>query len=174
MKTQRGAVLLLSLIILLVLSLLALSGMQGSVNQVNMATAQRDGIMALEIAETGLREVQGILDGLPDMDQFGVAQGFRTADQEVLDEFDDATWTGNQVAAATPMDGITPRYFVQEIGNVTLSGGELPRDMSQPAVDEVSMNAVRIVVMAQGPSGQSRRIIESFYVFRPDGLNIPE
>src|SRR5690606_15599974 len=169
-KTQTGAVLLFALVILLVLTLLGVSGMQGSLLQERMASAQRDGLVALEVAESGMREVEGLLDGLADLDPFGNSTGyFQTGDAP--DIFDDNTWDdGNGLSAeASEISDLAPRYFVEHLGKVKLNAeGELPRDLGAYGSSETAeFEYARIVVMAQGRSGQSRRILEGFYVFKP-------
>lgn len=173
---QNGAALLVALVILLVLTLLAISGMQGSVMQERMASAQRDGLIALEVAEAGMREVEGILDALTDLDGFGSEPGlFDTGDAP--DVFSADTWSteaDNDLSAeASEVDGMTPRYFVEYKGKVVLDAeGDLPRDLgAYGGSAQTEMDYARIVVMAQGPSGQSRRILESFFVFKPGGLD---
>lgn|SRR5690606_21547001 len=170
---QRGAALLLSLVILLVLTMLAVSGMQGSLLQERMVAAQRDGIVTLEIAERAMRDVEALLDGLSDLDDFGTKPGFYETGKAPA-VFSADTWNanGNKSATGTAIDGITPRYFVEYLGDVELdSEGELPRDLSvYGAKPSTLMDYARIVVMAQGPSGQSRRILEGYYVFKPGGL----
>lgn len=169
---QHGVALLLSLVILLVLSLLAISSMQGSVMQERMATAQRDGVVSLETAEAGLRQAEQVLEDLTNLDNFGTAAGFfETADEDLPNPYSPAIWTDNTMTiAGTEIDGRVPRFFFEYKGKVSLqSDDELPRDLGAPAGSgPVQLDAARIVVMAPGPSGESRRIIESFYVFDPD------
>ena len=78
-----------------------------------------------------------------------------------------------------PVGGITPLYFVEYRGLVSLniggSAGSVRNLNYQGRGDaaggssalSAEAESVRVVVMAQGPSGQSRKIIESFYFFDP-------
>lgn len=171
LSNQAGIALLLSLVILLVLSLLAISGMQGSVMQERMASAQRDGVVALETAEAGLREAETVLDGLTDLDDFGATTGYYDT-TNAPDPFADATWVAGNSAvtiAGAAVDGRTPRYFFEYKGPVELSSeDELPRDLGvQNRSGDVKLESARIVVMGPGPSGNSRRLLETFYVFDP-------
>ncbi len=174
---QQGAALLLSLVLLLVLTLLAISGMQGSVLQEQMASAQRDGFIALEIAEQAMRDVEEALDELPDLDAFGSESGFYKSG-EAPNVFAEETWDPDENASgvAPDVDGITPRFIAEYLGKVILDAeGQLPRDLGNYGGGEsAEMDYARIVVMAQGPSGQSRRILEGFYVFKPEGLSAEE
>ena len=175
-QRHKGAALLLSLVILLVLTLLAVSGMQGSIMQERMATAQRDGVQALEIAETALAEAESILDGLSDLSAFGSQNGFYDGTDPsvtVPSPFDPFTWSNSDnYVVGTEVDGIRPAFIFEYKGKVTLdSEGELPRDMSQYGSSETSdFDYARILVRTTGPSGLSARILEGFYVFQPGGL----
>lgn len=182
-NTQKGAVLLVSLVILLVLSLLAISGMQGSVMQERMASAQRDGMLALEIAERAMVEAEAALDGLSDLDDFGSTTGFYEStpgsSAPPPSPFSATTWsksgeTGDPVNAieASAVDGIEALYFYDYKGKVTLDAeAQLPRDLSQyGASGPTEFDYARIVVRAPGPSGTSARLLEGFYIFQPGGL----
>jgi type IV pilus assembly protein PilX len=180
---QSGAVLFLSLVILLVLTLLAMSGMQGSVMQERMATAQRDGMLALEIAERAMFEAEAALDGLSNLDDFGTSKGFyeSTAGSSTPapSPFAAGTWskdtgTGepDNAISASAVDGVEAAYFFDYKGKVTLdSEGQLPRDLGQYGAETpTEFDYARIVVRAPGPSGNSARLLEGFYVFVPGGL----
>ncbi|HCW92024.1 MAG TPA: hypothetical protein DHU56_18550 [Marinobacter sp.] len=182
---QKGVALLMSLVILLVLSLLATSSMQNSIMQERMSTSSREGLMALEAAETALREIEENLEGLTALTKFGTSKGFYDKG-DAPGVFDSATWTAPKNAlAATEVDGITPRYFVEYRGPVSLTRdgqgangeyllnlnfeGKGNRDggggAAGPGGSDIMGKAesMRIVVMAQGPSEQSRKIIEAYY-----------
>lgn len=185
-RRQRGVALLMSLVILLVLSILAASSMQGSIMQERMSTSARESALALEAAEAGLREIESTVSNLANLNNFGNPDGTGNANGWyhigfAPDVFDDATWNGvgNEVLAATPVAGITPRYFVEYRGLVSLNIGGADgsvrnlnyqgRGDAAGGSSEFSAEAesVRVVVMAEGPSGQSRKIVESFYFFDP-------
>jgi type IV pilus assembly protein PilX len=166
---ENGAALLMSLVILLVLTLLAVSGMQGSIMQERMTSAQREGVVALESAEAGLRQAESVLEAMSDLSSFGAVSGYYDAnDADLPSPYDNSAWAdSNQTIAGTAVSGVVPRYFFEFRGPVTLEDeGELPRDLGrQQGAAPVEFQSARIVVMAPGPSGSGRRIIETFYVF---------
>ncbi|WP_199458091.1 MULTISPECIES: pilus assembly PilX family protein [unclassified Marinobacter] len=180
MIKQKGAALLLSLVILLVLTLLAVSGMQGSTMQERMSTAQRDGMLALEIAETAMREAESTLDNLSDLSDFGSTTGFydgTLSSTTVPSPFTKATWSPdpadpNNAIDGTAVNGVTPQFLFEYKGKVVVdSQGQLPRDFSQyGSAGPAEFDYARILVRAEGPSGSSRRLLEGFYVFQPGGL----
>ena len=63
-KHQRGAVLLVALIMLLVLTLLGVASIDSSGMQTRMANNQRDRIIAMQAAEAGLLEAENYLENM--------------------------------------------------------------------------------------------------------------
>ncbi len=186
-KTQSGVALMMSLVILLIMSILGASSMQGSIMQERMSTASRESALALEAAEAGLREAEAILGNLTNMNNFGNADGTGNANGwyhigYAPPVFDDGTWdnAGNEVLVGNAVDGITPRYFIEYRGLVSLNVGGAEgsvRNLNYQGRGDAAggssslsgdAETVRVVVMANGPSGQSRKMIESFYFFDPD------
>lgn len=187
---EKGAALLMSLIILLVMSLLATSSMQNSIIQERMATSTREGVIALEAAEGALREIEKKLDGLTSLDNFGDPSGtghsqgwYHVGNGPPV--FDEDTWkSATKVLTASTTNGVTPKYFIEYRGQVRLDqkggdGEDYVRNLNFEGSGDMSggggaagpgdsnimghAESMRIVVMATGPSGESRRLIESYY-----------
>ena len=166
---ERGSALIISLIFLLILSLLAVSGMQSSIMQERMASSQRDSFMAMEVAELGLVEAQAVLDGLANIDDFGVTEGFYS--QSVAPPISNAAlWypgsTPIQSIQSTsftimPDVDLNARYFFEYQGPFVQTQ-QLPH---QASAAPSQLHSARIVVVARGPSGQSQRLIEAYQVF---------
>lgn len=180
----------MSLIILLALSLLATSSMQNSVMQERMSNASREGLITLEAAEAALREVEDSLEGLTNLNDFGTASGwYQTGDAPAVLSKD--TWDSDGVLTANAIDGLEPKYFIEYLGRVSVLPGSMSGDRTVrnlnfegsgdssggggaagPGDAEISIEAesMRIVVMATGPSEQSRRIIESYYFISANNI----
>lgn len=62
-RGQRGATLIVALVMLLLISLLAIGGMQGSVMQERMASNAHDGAISFQASEAGLRQAEADLTG---------------------------------------------------------------------------------------------------------------
>ena len=62
-NNQRGAILIIALIMLLVLTIIGLSSMRGTSLQESMAGNMRDSSLALQAAEAALRQGEGVVDG---------------------------------------------------------------------------------------------------------------
>ncbi|WP_417536845.1 pilus assembly PilX family protein [Methylophaga sp.] len=197
LNREKGVALLMSLVILLVLSLLATSSMQNSVMQERMSNSSREGLITLEAAEAALREVEDGLEGLTTLSNFGDDDGDGNAAgwywtgyaPAVLSE---GTWSDeDKVLTASSVDGLEPKYFIEYLGRVfvlpsSMAGDRTVRNLNfegagdtsggggaaGPGDAEISIEAesMRIVVMAVGPSGQSRRIIESYYFISANNI----
>lgn len=170
---ERGSALIISLILLLILSLLAVSGMQSSTLQERMASSQRDSFMAMEVAELGLVEAQGVLNGLTNIDDFGVTPGFYNQSTAPAITNNAALWDPTsspiqsiQSTAFEIMPGVNlnARYFIEYQGPFVQTQ-QLPQQASSAPPQ---LHSARIVVQAEGPSGQSQRLIEAYQVFNID------
>ncbi|TVP55391.1 MAG: hypothetical protein EA349_09480 [Halomonadaceae bacterium] len=169
-RLQQGTALLMSLIMLLVLSLLAISGMQGSLLQERMAAAQREGTIALEIAESGARDAERwIEENLVTLNDFDGSSWRYDAGAEntrAPSPFTDNFWQDtNRTRAGTPVGGITPRYFIEYRGRAfeeeQLTDGMIGGYSHDTGAG--SAFAFRTVAWAPGPSGVGQRIIEVYY-----------
>lgn len=163
---QRGAALILSLLMLLVLTLLAISSMQGTVMQERMVSAEREGMLSLEIAESAVRDAEAYVDGLNTITGFNGTNGLFGIGNATPDPLAAATWSGNNVrdADTVTVNGITvtPRYFVAHVGDAEAKENlMIGQGYGGPVATEAQ--AFKIVAWSPGVTGESQRVIESFY-----------
>ena len=161
---------MLALVLLLVLSLLAVSGMQGSLMQERMSSAQREGTIALEAAESGARDAEEYIEeNLVTLADFGTTGPLIDAtdgDVERPDPHDPDFWADeNLTRAGTPVGDVTPRYYIEYLGE-----GFEPEQRTDGMITGYSHDtgagssfAFRTVVRAPGPSGNGQRMVEVFY-----------
>lgn len=164
-KSQSGAALILSLLMLLVLSLLAISGMQGTVMQERMVSAEREGLVSLEIAESGLRDAEAFLETINSLGEFDGTDGLYGVSDATPDPLVAATWNGNVSRTANTVNGVTPRFFVKHVGEA-LQQEKLTDIVVQNYSHETgaaTAQAFRVIAWSPGATGQSQRIIESYY-----------
>lgn len=169
-RREAGAVLLTSLLILLVLTLLALSGMQGAQLQERMTSAVREGQTALEAAEYAVREAEEYIEqNTVTLGNFGTTGGLYTR-SDAPDPLEGSTWDSgeNNSIEATGFPGDlaeNPRFFIEHIG--VTSSQESPGDIQITNYDDFTGGSkplgFRIVAWSSGRSGDTRRIIESYY-----------
>ena len=139
--SQRGAVLIVSLLILLLLTLLTLTAIQASTLQERMAGNARSLDLALQAAEAALREGEGSLEAATLPTPAGSNGWYHHALVPAPDWQLPATW-GASTSLAYPMnsdDGwsvaAAPRFAIEELpplpdpGGSLEAGGALPDDV---------------------------------------------
>ncbi|WP_165793939.1 PilX N-terminal domain-containing pilus assembly protein [Marinobacter halophilus] len=194
---ERGSALLMSLVILLVLSLLATSSMQNSIMQERMSNSAREGVIALEAAEAALRGLEKDLSDLTSLAGFNANNNGWYDTGEAPPALSANTWGSAKVAEAPTVEGLTPEYFIEYRGPVKLkqeqskggTGDSLRNLNFEGSGDQAggggaagsgqsdimgSAESMRIVVMAKGPSDQSRKIIESYYFISAKNVGTEE
>ncbi|SFR86472.1 type IV pilus assembly protein PilX [Marinobacter daqiaonensis] len=166
LNDQSGAALILSLLLLLVMSLLAISSMQGTVMQERMVSAEREGMVSLEVAESAIRDAEIFIDGLTTLTGFNGNNGLFGMGNATPDPIANATWVGGNVRDATVVvvngTNVTPRFFVEHVGDAENQENLMEgQGYSGPVATEAQ--AFRIVAWSPGVTGSSQRVIESFY-----------
>lgn len=165
---QSGAALILSLLMLLVLTLLGVSSMQGSIMQERMVSGQREGMQSLETAESALVEAEAAVDGINLLSEFDGTDGLYGQDDAAPEPLA-LDWVNSTnviaVGSADEVTPLTPRYFIQHMGEA-----RQPEQLTDLVVEgythetgATEAQAFRIVAWSSGPTGESRRVIESYY-----------
>ncbi|AZT82891.1 hypothetical protein EHN06_04665 [Marinobacter sp. NP-4(2019)] len=174
---QKGAALVMTLLILLILTLLASSNMERTTMQELMVNAQRDGEMTLELTEEVLREAERRIDSglvvLSDFDEDGPLYAAGSApDANASSTWSDAnTFTAQQtyddwVAEFGAKSLSVPRYYIELVGDV--EGMSQVTDVVMAGRQDMTTGDIRplgfrIVAMSQGLSGNARRVVEVYY-----------
>ena len=179
MKQQRGAVLVVSLLLLLVMTVLALGASQTTRLQERMSSNMRDRDLAFESSEAGLRNGERIIDSqvvAPSPCTSGRCQVY---DRTILPSsiaFQDQTWwntnswsyvtdetfstTAANAIKGSGMAGADPQFVVEEIEDV-------PDSLTvPPSGPPPSRIYYRITSGAQGGSAQARVVLQSTFARR--------
>ncbi len=175
-KSERGAALVMTLLMLLVMTLLAMSSMERVTLQEKMVSAQRQGDLSLELVEGALREAEDYLDGgtlaLADFGTDGKLYEAGAAP----DIHSAAAWTDDNSFAATAAQTAwaealgaavpAPRYFIELIGDATST--DTVTDVVVSGRQDMALGAYRpkgfrIVARSTGVSGTAQRIVEVYY-----------
>lgn len=162
---QRGAALILSLLMLLVLSLLAISSMQSTVLQERMVSAEREGMSSLEIAESGVRDAEIVLEGISTLSTFDGTNGLYGPDDTAPDPLTYDWSSGTDVRNATAVNGVTPKFYIQHMGNANQPDRMTDIIVSGYTHETGAYNsqAFRVVAWSPGASGEAQRVIETYY-----------
>lgn len=163
--SQRGAVLIISLIILVILTSLAVSVMQGSVIEHKLATHQRDTTTAIQAAEIAMRTAENLLKNTQNpllWDDFENAQNNAGLYPETPPGTSEpwtqkATWSGDGsivVNVDASLYAQAPRYIIERIGEI-----ETGPDLNNPQ----KIRMVRITAIGYGSSARSRIMLQANY-----------
>ncbi len=127
-RRQKGAVLVVSLLMLLVLTLLGVNSMNHSSLEEKMTHATLDRNVALQSAEAALREAENYLEGIVASAALTGNNGLYGLNDTAPDYNDPATWASNStnhVVAMAPDGSNSAQYFIKEIGVLSSGGGAL-------------------------------------------------
>ncbi|SEA47873.1 pilus assembly PilX family protein [Microbulbifer marinus] len=173
---QKGAVLVISLIILLVLTMIGVSAARTVLLEEKMTFASRDAKVALEVAEALVKQGEHYIDSLSTTGDFGVSAWLHTEGGGPNNLLDAATWgDANSLALSkgeklpnvpnvVPMNG-NGRIYIEMTGNA---------DKEDPA-DSITVEGYgqttgggeiqvfRIVAQGQGINDATTRTIISHY-----------
>jgi type IV pilus assembly protein PilX len=159
-SSQRGAALIVALIMLLVMTVLGVSAARNTNLQERMAGNLRDSNLAFQSAERALREGETFLRGgvLP---PFAGANGLLTMQDDAGQASfwgNDAWWVANG-RTANGMSGVNrnPLYVIEELPPVPEAGGS---ERFGPLPD---IGFYRITAQAQGGSADAIAILQTTY-----------
>lgn len=164
-RNEQGAALVTALIFLIVLTLIAVGSVQNVNLQQNMTSAVRQGYVALEVAEVGLREGQDLLMS------YATQGAFTVEDNSGLYDSGGAgsPWTMDWATEAIEGDGVTidgktykTQYFIERIGPLNAQ-----QDLQEITTGNVQNSqgvnmGYRIVARGVGNDGVTERILETY------------
>ena len=175
-RKQRGAALVVSLIILLIMTVIGVTSMRGSVLEEKMAGNARQAMVASHAAEASLRAgetwIIANVKNPGDLVQFsnGTLGLYSQRDPLLLpgfDIYDDSAWAGNSVSVGLtgiiPPGGLKnqlvsqdPAYIVEYIGRV----GPPPLNYDKP---DPRQYAFRITAIGWGEDANAHFLAESYF-----------
>ncbi|WP_323847380.1 pilus assembly PilX family protein [Microbulbifer magnicolonia] len=164
---QKGAVLIVSLIILLLLTLIGVSGARGVLMSERMTFASRDARVALEVAESMARLGEAHIDSLTDTTSFTDSGWLRTAGNGPDDLLAEGTWTdANSTSRSVGMKGpdgtaLTGRMYIEMSGLASDDSNAADVDLSAGttglAFDDIQV--FKIVTHGVGIGGTERVVV---------------
>lgn len=162
-RGQRGALLVMALIVLWVMTLIGLAAIQATSLAEKMAGNLRDLNAAMQSAESALREAESFIDGLSNTRDFGKSSGLYTQGS-APNPYTSSTWqAGQSLFASGDMGKIKqPQYFIEYINDYgeNLSGMNV-LNYGSGSIGTVSV--FRIVARGTGLSGTASAMLEVFY-----------
>lgn len=164
---QRGAVLVVSLIMLLIVTLIAVSSMQGTIMEEKMAGNTRDRNLAFQTAESALREAEFYVDGLASMGSFSGSGGLYGLTDSEPDYASQTTWsdaTNHVVGSASYGSYAAPKYFIKHFTTVKGSAGALNMSGYGDNKGSGDLTVFTVTARSTGASAESAEVIlRSYY-----------
>ncbi|WP_237060501.1 pilus assembly PilX family protein [Microbulbifer sediminum] len=127
LSRERGATLLVGLVMLLLMTVIGLAAMRGSGMQELMAGNMRDRNLAFQSAEAGLRAAEGVLNGatLPAFDgtQVGYVQDIDGSKRTGF--WNSYNWQAGSVLTNMGLDRVAaqPRFVIEEVSSTVVNAG---------------------------------------------------
>lgn len=158
---ERGAVLIIALIMLLAMTLIGVAGLSSTTMEERMAGNLRDVNTAFQAAEAALRAGEEYLEGatLPEFN--GTNGRYQPAPGGTAQHWDvAATWSGTASVEYTDITGLAqqPRYIIEELAPVPAPGGTQAADAAAP---ETGM--YRITARATGRGDTTIVMLQTTY-----------
>lgn len=177
---QKGAVLILGLIMLLLMSIVGMAAIRGSGLQETMAGNMRERNLAFQSAESALRIGEALVqeNNVENLDFSGATVGLKPDLMQPglalppVSEWSDEQWENNAVQPVLDLenipDDLLPRYVVEELNILSFdvnkaTGGALDQESLLKSNAALEMEFFRVSGRGQSGSGQSEVIVQSTY-----------
>lgn len=167
--TQRGMILIVSLLFLLILTMIGVASMRTTTLEEKMAGNMRDRGVALQAAESGIRDGEAFIESLTSTAAFNGTNGLYGEYQDTPDPFAAATWTANTTSrAGTAISGIdtAPRFFARYNGIVKVDTSSLKiKNYGQSTPGDVATFEItaRGTGIAGGSTAATEAMVRTFY-----------
>jgi type IV pilus assembly protein PilX len=146
--SQKGAALIVSLIILVAMTLLGITSMKGTSSEMAMAGNLRESALTFQAAEAGLRSGESIVENSTSSAMFKNSTNTAYLDDSDTDPdyLDKTSWGSAQSASGITLAGIktNPKFFIKYLG-------------------EWAQNPLALVNIGSGYGGQPPGIVTSNY-----------
>lgn len=165
MYQHKGVVLVVSLIILLILSMMGAALLQSASIEAKITTTLQDTNVALQSAESALRQAETWIQGLSDTSAFNNNTNGLYTLGNAPDPFTSGIWSGsNVVTVNTNLGGATaPSYFIELQGTFSADQSTNMNVYNYGQGSSPSSTVFRIVARGTGATGTSQVILEEFY-----------
>ncbi|UHQ54550.1 pilus assembly PilX family protein [Microbulbifer sp. YPW16] len=167
LSSQRGAVLIVGLVMLLLMTVVAMAAMRGSEMQELMAGNMRDRNLAFQAAEAGLREAEEVLNQavLPSFDG-GVAGYYVEIDgSRNTGYWNTHDWDVDAVETDLELDRVAapPRYVIEEITATAATGTDGGAIDFQSTLNQEEIVYYRVTSRGVGGTANAVVIIQSTF-----------
>lgn len=166
-NNQKGIVLMLTLVIMLIVTLLVISSVQTTNMQILMSRNARDGRVAFQAAEAGLKVAESVLStefSLAAYQANSTGKYMERATGEISRWEEDATWQGsNSQLVAYTDSAAPPRYIIEFVGTVVSEEDWLNMDNVGGGTGAGRTHMFRVTAFGTGKTVAAKAMIQSTY-----------
>ena len=170
-QRERGAVLILGLIMLLLMTVVGLAAVRGTGLQETMAGNMRERHMAFQAAEAGLREAEDELENVVNNAFDGTTKGLlpdqSQVDQPLVSQWVLEDWENNAVLTDLELENIKdanrPRYVIEKLPVAKIEVRKMLGCSQDPEEFCFDVEYFRVSSRGVGGSGESESIVQSTY-----------
>lgn len=160
-KTEQGAVLIVSLIILLIMTMIGLAGMEITSLEEKMAGSMRDRNIAFQAAETGLLEGENYLDNRVLLPAFDGTDGLYSLAANGAKRWKNVDWKDANAVRMIKGQGFeglqNPAYIIESLD---AAGGGNNLEIGIPTG---ATNYYRVTARSVGQSGSAEVILQTVF-----------
>lgn len=164
---QRGIVLMVTLVIVLIVTLLGVSSVQTTNTQIRMSRNVRDGRVALQAADAGIRVAEAVLRTESSLTAYQANNNGNYVARPVgqPDRWDEAaTWQGGEsVVVAYPDSAESPRYIIEFVRTVVSEEDRLNMDNVGGGTGSGRTQMFRVTALGTGKTASAKSMIQSTY-----------
>lgn len=161
-QKQRGAVLIVSLVILMVITMLAVGSMQNTMLEEKMAGNSSDRNLAFQSTESAVREAEVFIEGIVSLGNFDGSSGLHSRTDSEPSFYDVATWSdaSYHMVAGTDFGSYEhPRYYIKHFTTVAGTAGSLNMSGYGDNKGTGDVTIFRITARGTGASTDSAEVI---------------
>lgn len=159
--SQRGATLIVALVLLVVVTLLGVASLRGVLLQERMAANQYDRSLAFQAAEAALRAAEAYVEAnVPVPSGTNCASGVcPTPDPAATPRWEDSDFTGWQNVSTDlgKLAGTAPQYIIEYMG------GDFPCDPRDPTGSAAACKRYRITARSNPGNDRATVMLQSVY-----------
>lgn len=139
-KGQRGAVLIVGMVLLLMMTMLGLTSMQGTIQQERMTGNLRDRELAFQASEAALRAGEGFI---ATRTEASLNPGYYGSTPPTWTVASDGSWANSAKTEEFPVVTAQPQYMVEKLANIPIGG-------SLEAAPSIFKESFRVYARGQG------------------------
>lgn len=157
--SQRGAALIVSMMMLIILTLIGVTSMRTTIMQERMTSNERNRSIAMQSSESGLRDAEAIVAALLFAEGYGQEPGELTETENDPDVFDPTAWENTDSVEAThnshiAASGAPTRTMTKMLGRDRNGDGSL--NQSGYDGNAVSPGVTHFRITSRGLGGDTR------------------